>query len=276
MSAALSKCTLALCATLALIFSAGAAPTVAQPQSTLRVCADPAYLPFSDRAGAGFENKIASAVAQEMGRKLVYVWATQRGDGGFDGFVHDTLDANKCDLIVDVPYAMTSVSTTRPYYIASYVFIYKKRNNYDLQSMDSPILHHVKIGYETDTPAMDGLKLRALTIGSRPFQVAETPDESPSAMIDAIEQNQINVGITWQPSIGYYLKSHSDLETIPVPNSRSQGSPEQYTFPMAMATRSNDKALHDAVDRTIATHKADLQAILQRYGVRFFNPEANV
>ena len=32
----------------------------------LRVCADPDNLPFSDRAGEGFDNKIAAILAEEM------------------------------------------------------------------------------------------------------------------------------------------------------------------------------------------------------------------
>ncbi|MGZ3499055.1 MAG: transporter substrate-binding domain-containing protein, partial [Vulcanimicrobiaceae bacterium] len=250
-----------------------AARAVAQPPR--RVCADPNYLPYSDRAGNGFENKVAAAIAKYMGRQLTYTWETMRGDGGFDQFVHNTLRAKKCDLIVDVPYAETDISTTRPYYISSYVFVYKKSKNYDLTSMDSPVLHHLRIGYEVDTPAEDGLKLRALTIGAKPFQISETEGLSPGVFVDAIETNQINVGITWEPAIGYYLKAHPDLAVVTVPNSRSQGSPEQYTFPMAMATRDNDKALHDAVDRAIAAHKPQLEGILHTYGVRFFPVEVS-
>ena len=50
----------------------------------LRVCADPSYMPFSNAAGQGFENQLASFVARAMGTKLVNHWATTRGPGGFD------------------------------------------------------------------------------------------------------------------------------------------------------------------------------------------------
>ena len=50
-------------------------------RTPLRVCADPDYLPFSNQAGEGFENKIAAAVAKALGRTLEYSWATTRGRG---------------------------------------------------------------------------------------------------------------------------------------------------------------------------------------------------
>jgi mxaJ protein len=243
--------------------------------SLLRVCADPNYLPFSNSAGQGFENKIAAATAHYLGRKLTYTWETTRSSGGFEQFVHDTLDAKRCDLIVDVPYAMGGVSTTDPYYISSYVFVYKRQKDYDLTSMDSPILHRVKIGYEADTPAEGGLKARALTPGAQPFEVADNPDESPSLLLDAIDSNRINVGITWEPAIGYYLRQHPDLTIVTVPNTRSQGAPEQYSFPMAMGVRQDDSALRNQLNKMIAQHHSELDAILRQYGVRFFKAEGS-
>jgi len=240
----------------------------------LRVCADPNYLPFSNSAGQGFENKVAAATAQLLGRKLVYTWESMRGQGGFEGFVHDTLDARKCDVLVDVPYAMGGVTTTQPYYISSYVFLFKKNKGYDLTSMDSPVLHRVKIGYEADTPAEGGLKLRALTPGNVPFEIGDNAGESPASIIDAIESNRINVGITWEPSVGYFLRSHPELAVVTVPNSRSQGSPEQYSFPMAMGVRPDDSALRNQLDKVISQHRSTFAGILQQYGVRFYQPEA--
>ena len=46
------------------------------PVAALGVCADPDYLPYSNRAGAGFENKIAEAVAKALGETVQYTWAS--------------------------------------------------------------------------------------------------------------------------------------------------------------------------------------------------------
>ncbi len=83
-------------------------------------------------------------------------------------------------------------------------------------------------------------------------------------MVSAIETGQINVGLTWDPAVGYFLKAHPDLTAVIIPNSRSQGSPEQYSFPMAMATRSNDEELHAAVKHVIATHLSAIRGYFAR------------
>ena len=46
-------------------------------RSELRVCADPAVLPFSNEQGEGFENKIAELMAEQLGVPLVYTWYPQ-------------------------------------------------------------------------------------------------------------------------------------------------------------------------------------------------------
>ena len=61
--------------------------------AALRVCADPNNLPFSDRAGRGFENKIVGLNAQDLGSTVDYTWwAQRRGD------VRHTLKADTCDI----------------------------------------------------------------------------------------------------------------------------------------------------------------------------------
>ena len=46
-----------------------------QPETwELRICAEPRSLPFSDRQGEGFENKIAEILARELNARLTYAW----------------------------------------------------------------------------------------------------------------------------------------------------------------------------------------------------------
>ena len=238
----------------------------------LRVCADPNYMPFSNEAGQGFENQLASFVARAMGANLVYHWASSRGPGGFDDFVHDNLNKKKCDVVMDVPYASDNVLATQPYYVSSYVFIYPARKNYDITSMDSPALKNLRIGFESDTPAENGLKLRTLILHAVPFDATDAPTSSTDEMLHALTAGRIAVGVTWEPAVGYYLRSMPQLRVVAVPNSRSQGSPEQYAFPMSMAVRIGDTATRAKLDRVIAAHKPELTAILARNGVKLYRP----
>src|SRR5262249_16089491 len=56
----------------------------------LRVCADPANLPFSNDKGEGFVNKIADIVAAELKVPVEYIWFPQA-----TGFIRNTLFAKR-------------------------------------------------------------------------------------------------------------------------------------------------------------------------------------
>ena len=247
------------------ILSAQAAP--------LRVCADPNYLPYSNRAGEGFENKIAEAVAKALGEPLEYTWESMRAKGGFPEFLARTLDANLCDVVMNIPYGSREELTTQPYYVSSYVFVFKKNRKYDIKSMDSAILKQVKIGFESDTPAEGGLKMRGLLPAAAAFDVGSDDAESPVVMLNALDTGKIDVLITWQPAIGAFLQRHPDLEVLPVPNARTLGAPEQYAFPMSMGVRQGNDSLKKRLDDVIARRQPELTSILAQHGVKLYTPQ---
>jgi len=242
------------------------------PAGALGVCADPDYLPYSNRAGEGFENKIAVAVAKALGEKLEYTWASSRGHGGFPQFLSATLDAKKCTVIMDIPYGSREELTTRPYYISSYVFVFGRNKNYQIASMDSPVLKRVKVGFERDTPAEGAVKMRGMLPRSVAFDVGEEEGKSPAAMLDALKKGEIDVLITWQPAIGAFLRAYPDFVVVVVPNERTLGTPEQYSFPMSMGVRIGDEGLRKRLDEVIGKHQTELTSILTASGVKLFSP----
>jgi len=242
------------------------------PAEALGVCADPDYLPYSNRAGAGFENKIAEAVAKALGETVEYTWASHRGHGGFPQFLATTLDAKKCDVVMSLPYGSREELTTRPYYISSYVFVFDKSKKFDVTSMDSPVLKRVKVGFERETPAEDALKMRGMIPAAVAFDVATDNDQSPMLMLDALNSGKIDILITWQPAIGAFLRAAPNLEVVTVPNERALGPPEQYSFPMSMGVRAGDDALKKRLDDVIAKHQTELTRILTDSGVMSYAP----
>src|SRR5689334_2602757 len=90
-----------------------AAPETPGPAQAaeLRVCADPANLPYSQRDESGFENRIARLVATDLGMRLSWFWQEQTR-----GFVRKTMGAGECDLFIGVPAGFDRVLRTRPYY----------------------------------------------------------------------------------------------------------------------------------------------------------------
>ena len=234
----------------------------------LKVCADPDYMPYSNQAGQGFENKVAVLVAKALGRPLEYVWSSYRQQGGFDNFLALGLDKGKCDVVMNLPYGDPEEDYTKPYYGSTYVFVSKKSDNYRLaDGMDSPILKTVKIGFEDGTPPMMGLKMRGLLLSSTPFDTAEKKGDSPKSTLQAVQDGKVNVMITWEPAIGYFMKDYPDLTMTRVPDTNALGSPERYLFFMSMAVKPKDKALKEQLDKIIASHKTQIAEIMNQYNV---------
>src|SRR5688500_10972657 len=75
-----------------------AVPLTAADARVLRVAADPNNLPFSNERGEGFENRIVSLVARELGATVEYTWRAQRR-----GFFRETMKDGDCDLVAGVP-----------------------------------------------------------------------------------------------------------------------------------------------------------------------------
>lgn len=246
-----------------------AEPPSAAGAKPLRVCADGNYMPYSDRAGQGFENKVAALVAKAMGRKLEYHWASYRGQGGFSNFLAENLDAGKCDVVMNLPYGSPEENYTKPYYSSSYVFVTKKSAPYHITSMNSPVLRTIKIGIETGTPPQMALKVLGLTKNIVPFHIAGNSRLSPKSMLQAVQDGKIGVLITWKPVIGYFLKDYPDLKTTPVPSEQyAPGIPaERFTFFMAMGVRKHDSALKRKLDKIIASHKGEIHTIVAAYDV---------
>src|SRR4051812_24650985 len=129
----------------------------------LRVCADPNNLPFSDSAGRGFENRIASLIARDLGARLEYKWFPQRR-----GFARKTLKAGECDVIAGVPTRYEMASVTRPYYRSTYVFVSRADRALKVSSFDDRALRRLRIGVHmmgddyANSPAVVSLARRGL------------------------------------------------------------------------------------------------------------------
>src|SRR5262245_20763168 len=117
----------------------------AQTKKQFRVCADPENLPFSNRRLEGFENKIATLIAKELGATPSYVWWGQRR-----GFIRNTMNASlessRCDVVMGVPAGYDLVQPTKPYYRSTYVFVYPKGKGLQIKSLDDPVVNKIKIG----------------------------------------------------------------------------------------------------------------------------------
>ena len=88
----------------------------------LKVCADPDNLPFSNKAGEGFDNKIAEILAADLNADLTYVWLPD-----LHGRTRQRLvQAGECDLVMGVLDGQPGFLTSYAYYRTGYVFVYPR------------------------------------------------------------------------------------------------------------------------------------------------------
>ncbi|HEY9226148.1 MAG TPA: hypothetical protein VIP11_05845, partial [Gemmatimonadaceae bacterium] len=123
------------------VFAVAAMSPAPREKPTLRVCADPNNLPFSDSAENGFENRIASLIAREGGFNLEYTWWPARR-----GFIRNTLRAGKCDVVMGVPSNYELTMRSIPYYRSTYVFVIRADRRLAVRSFDDTVLRHLKVG----------------------------------------------------------------------------------------------------------------------------------
>jgi hypothetical protein len=87
-------------------------------RTELRVCADPHDLPFSNRKGEGFENKIAEIIADELKIPVKYTWFPKA-----TGFIRMTLGAKRCDLVIGWGQGDDQVLNTNAIYRSTSVLV---------------------------------------------------------------------------------------------------------------------------------------------------------
>src|SRR6266404_3642004 len=201
----------------------GGPPAAAQDivdRSTLRVCADPHNLPFSDEKKEGFENKIAEVMGTELQLSTDYAWAPQ-----VIGFVHNTLRAHLCDLVMGTVAGDEIMQTTNPYYFTTYVMLYRSDKRLGLEGLHDPRLAKLRLGVVAGTPPADLLARYNLMPHTQPYALTvDTRALSPThQMVQDVVDGTIDVGFLWGPIAGYYRK-HDGLPLTLVPLKSEPGA----------------------------------------------------
>jgi quinoprotein dehydrogenase-associated probable ABC transporter substrate-binding protein len=266
-----------LCALLA-----SAALAQAPPEATLKVCADPDNLPQSDKAGAGYENKLAEALAKDLGRKLEYTYFPQR-----TGFVRQTLRAQddvtkqfKCDVIIGVPKNYELTANTQPYMRSVYALVVpgkgdlgKLKSAEELLTLPKAKLSKLRFGVFARSPATDWLLKNGL-IEQAHFYAAQSgdPTEHPANIIERdLAAGTIDLAIVWGPVAGFLADRHKSGEPwLSVPFRPDPGI--QFDYEIAMGVRFGEKEWKDTLDQWIAAHQDDIRNILVSYRVPLLEP----
>ena len=228
-----------------------------------RVCADPRNLPFSNEAGEGFENKLAELFAKKLDKKIAYAWYP-----GATGFVRNTLNVHKCDVIMGFPQGSDFAQVTNPYYRTAYALIFKPGSGLDgVDSLDDPILKTKRIGIVAGTPPATYMAKKGLLAKAKsyPLTIDTRFDSTSHAMIDDLGSGDIDVGILWGPIAGYYAKNANPKLSI-APLIKEQGGP-RLAYRIGMGVRSSDQEFKRLLNRMIQENQHEIDAILLSFGV---------
>ena len=228
-----------------------------------RACADPRNLPFSNEAGEGFENKIAELFAGELGKSAAYAFYPSA-----TGFIRNTLNAHRCDVVLGIAQGDDLVQPTNPYYRTSYAAAYRTGGPLEgLDSLSDPRLMTAKIGIVAGTPPATYLAENGLLgrIKSYPLGVDTRYDSPTHDMMDDLDRGEIDVALLWGPIAGYYALKAKTATTV-APLLKEHDGP-QMVYRIVMGVRHSDQNWKRALNKLISENQSKIQAILRSFGV---------
>jgi quinoprotein dehydrogenase-associated probable ABC transporter substrate-binding protein len=247
----------------------GASAELVDPH-VFRVCADPHDLPFSNEAGEGFENKLAELFAGKLGESVSYTYYPQ-----VIGFVRNTLNALRCDVVMGAAVGDDVMQTTNPYYHTTYALVFKPGSGLDgVDTLEDTRLKGKHIGIIAGTPPSNVLVAQGLMVLAKPYPLTvDTRVEVPSqTMVNDIASGQIDAGVLWGPIAGYYSQ-HANPRLVVVPLLKEHG---QMDFSIALGVRHSDQDWKRKLNRLIAENQPEIDQILEQYGVPLLDEQGKL
>lgn len=229
-------------------------------RSHLRVCADGNSLPFSNRDGEGFENRIAELMAADLDVPLSYVWAPQ-----VMGFVRNTLETRLCDIIMGVAAGYERVQNTSAYYRSVYALVLPASSDLHPESLKDPVLAGRRIGVVINTPPAMPLRESGASIEAYQLQVDTRVSSSIRQAIEDVVTGVTDGAVLWGPVAGYYAaRQEPPLKVIPLVG---QGRDAQLEYRITMGIRRGEVQWKDWLNDFIDRHQDDINRILADYNV---------
>jgi quinoprotein dehydrogenase-associated probable ABC transporter substrate-binding protein len=250
----------------------GAAGELVDPD-VLRVCADPSNMPFTDKSGQGFENKLAELVAAETGRKSVaYTWFPS-----VIGFVRNTLAAHRCDVIMGYAQGGDAVQSTNAYYRSVYVLVYPKGSDIaGAQSIEDSKLTGKRIGVVESTPPTAAMAANKLMRTAKVYPLAvdtRVTESMAERMLRDMKAGMIDAAILWGPMAGYYARDmKADVVLVPLVKEKAG---QRMAYRITMGVRRSDQEWKRTLNKVIRDKQAEINKLLLEYNVPLLDEQDN-
>jgi polar amino acid transport system substrate-binding protein len=236
----------------------GPATAAGQDVQPLRLCADPANLPFSsdDPAKPGLYLEIGQALGKALGRPVTPVWyRTNFGKRA----VRVTMLANQCDAMIGLPaeadFMGPRVIFSKPLFRLGYAIVAPP--NFAFTDVESLRGKRVAVQFSTTPQNLLGPRddIAAVTVLS--------PEEGMKALADG----RADAAFIWGLTAGYL-------------NSTTYGGKFKITsvegpalsWPTAIGFAKQSASLRDAVDAVLPAMTSEISSILEKYGVQSPQP----
>lgn len=222
----------------------------------LRLCADPANLPFSsnapeavDKGAPGLYVEIGQAVAEALGRPMETVWSLSYfGKRN----IRTTLLAGKCDLAVGLPavsdFMGSRVIFTRPILKLGYALVVPK--NRTANSIED--LKGKRVAVQFSSPPQSLLAMRS--------DITSVTTMDPEEAMRRLAAGEVDAAFIWGANAAYINRTalHDAFKVIPV-------EAPQMQFQAAIGFSSKQAALRDEVDTVLAQLEPRIRDLSIKY-----------
>ena len=236
----------------------------AKKLQTLKVCADPGNMPFSNDKFEGLENKIANVLGEATGARVSFYWRPflERA------MTRQTFDAGMCDVMIDIPANYGSLLTTNPIYRTTYVLAFRDDKGIDIKSLDDPKLKELKIGvFQTsgirDVLAKHGI-INNVSLHVVTHDADLNPENQPWYQVQQVVDGDLDVAAVWGPFAGWVKSKGAPLTILPV-NLMEDKIPLE--FDLAIGVRKTDAFLKYMLEFALEDKQQEIDKILKDYGV---------
>ena len=258
-----------ICAAAACLWTAAAAAQTSDlvSNSALRVCADPANYPMSDKEGRGYENKLAELIASKLELPVQYTWYPMA-----TGFIRNTLRANQCDIVMGYAQGHEMVLNTNHYFTSAFALVVPADGPLaSVEALSDPALKGLKIGIIAGSPPATHMARNGLIGKARPYNlVVDRRHESPIIdMLDDLKGGETDAAILWGPLAGPLVKAdYPGLQVTPL---LKETLPPRLFFRITMGVRQGEKVWQRKLNSLIRRNQDEINAVLTEAGVPLLN-----
>lgn len=233
----------------------------------LRVCADPGNMPLSNDRHEGFQNEIASVIAEAMGTQVSYFYRPYLNRG----LTRQTFDNNECDILMDMSPDDGRMLHTMPVYKSTFVLAYRSDRGLDIRSLDDRrLLDGLKVGVFQHSAIRTVLQRRGMR---RENTVVQTiahdadlqPHRQPHMQVQKVLDGELDVAAVWGPLAGWYrTMKQAPLAIVPV-NHMEDEIPLEFALTIGLHKNAHD--LKAKVEQALLDNRDRIRQILTDYGV---------